>query len=336
MKRLPLVIGIIVSVLVSVVTGCGRAPRYDSRLLAADSLMQGNPDSAMAIVQAVSPDSLATEGDRAYRDLLLTQARYKCYITATSDSDINRALAYYRRHSGEREKLTRAYIYKGAVMEELGHPDSAMLYYKHAEATAAPDDYFNLGYVKFRIGYLYGNFYALNGKDIEKYEEAVDCFFHTNDTVYQIISLNNLGCVYRETMPNKAIFMFQQAADLAHELDDTTSIVSIYHSMIVLLYYQRKYHDAHQLIQEISHYQIEPACLNSSYYFCAANVYAKIGISDSAKFYFNLATQFEEDNPDRYKMDYLNSLGEIALANNDTVSYLKYRDASKHIADSIK
>ena len=130
--------------------------------------------------------------------------------------------------------------------------------------------------------------------------------------------------------------MFQQAADLAHELDDTTSIVSIYHSMIVLLYYQRKYHDAHQLIQEISHYQIEPACLNSSYYFCAANVYAKIGISDSAKFYFNLATQFEEDNPDRYKMDYLNSLGEIALANNDTVSYLKYRDASKHIADSIK
>ena len=29
-------------------------------------------------------------------------------------------------------------------MEELGHPDSAMHYYKTAEVTAAPDDYYNL------------------------------------------------------------------------------------------------------------------------------------------------------------------------------------------------
>ena len=119
---------LLMAVLVTAVTGCGGAHRYDGRLTAADSLMHDNPDSTLAIIQAVCPDSLTTEGDRAYRDLLLTQARYKCYIVATSDSDINRALAYYRQHKGEREKLTRAYIYKGAVMDELGHPDSAMFY----------------------------------------------------------------------------------------------------------------------------------------------------------------------------------------------------------------
>ena len=146
--------------LVAVVTGCHRAPRYDSRLVAADSLMHDYPDSALAIIDAVSLDSLATEADHAYRDLLITQARYKCYIVATTDSDINRALAYYQRHSGEREKLTRAYIYKGAVMEELGHPDSAMLYYKHAEANAAPNDYFNLGQINTRIASLYRIYYA--------------------------------------------------------------------------------------------------------------------------------------------------------------------------------
>ena len=159
-------------VLVAVVTGCGRAPRYDGRLVAADSLMRSNPDSALAVVEGVSRDSLATEGDRAYHDLLLTQARYRCYVTATSDSTINRALAYYRAHQGEQEKLTRAYIYKGAVMEELDHPDSAMIYYKHAEATAAPDDYFNLGYVKMRMGTLYRDHYSSDGKEIEKYEQA--------------------------------------------------------------------------------------------------------------------------------------------------------------------
>ena len=155
MKRLPVLISLVVAVLVTVVAGCGGMRRHDARLTAADSLMQSDPDSALAIVEAVCRDSLASEGDRAYRDLLLTQARYRCYIPATSDSDISRALAWYRAHDGEGEKLTRALIYKGAVMEELSRPDSAMLYYKQAEATAAPDDYFNLGYSNLRIAELY-------------------------------------------------------------------------------------------------------------------------------------------------------------------------------------
>ena len=147
MQRQPISPLIIILAVVAFLTACTPAAHYDGRLAAADSLMHDRPDSALAILQALHPDSLATQGDHAYRDLLLTQARYKCYITATTDSAINRALHYYRRHSHEQEKLTRAYIYKGAVMEELGHPDSAMHYYKTAEATAAPDDYFNLAYI---------------------------------------------------------------------------------------------------------------------------------------------------------------------------------------------
>ena len=164
--------------LMAVTTSCGGAYRYDSRLAAADSLMHDLPDSALALIQAVNPASLTRECDRAYHDLLLTQARYRCYITATSDSDINRALDYYRHHDSEREKLTRAYIYKGAVMEELGHPDSAMLYYKHAEATAAPTDYFTLGYVNMRMGSLYTDYYAFDGMGINKFEAALQYFKH--------------------------------------------------------------------------------------------------------------------------------------------------------------
>ena len=144
----------LILVLGAVVPGCHEAPRYDGRLAQADSLMLDKPDSALALLEGLDGATLATKGDSAYRDLLLTQARYRCYITATSDSAINRALAYYRAHPSEREKLTRAYIYKGAVMEELNHPDSAMLYYKHAEAVADPSDYFNLGYVKNAHGHI--------------------------------------------------------------------------------------------------------------------------------------------------------------------------------------
>ena len=228
MRRLPMVIWLVV-VLVAVVTGCGGAHRYDGRLVAADSLMRSNPDSALAILESLPSGGLTTEGDRAYHGLLISQARYKAYVTATSDSDINRALAYYRKHSGEREKLTRSYIYKGAVMEELGHPDSAMYYYKSAEATAASDDYFNLGYSKMRMGYLYGTVFEMDGIDIEKYKEAVECFYHTTDTDYQIMSLNNLGCVYRSTRPDDAMATLNKAMDLACKLNDTLYIIVVNH-----------------------------------------------------------------------------------------------------------
>ena len=102
MRGLTLIILTITVILGINVSGCHDTQNYDGRLTAADSMMRSNPDSALALVEGVCRDSLSAEGDRAYRDLLFTQARYRCYVTATSDSDINRALAYYRAHQGER------------------------------------------------------------------------------------------------------------------------------------------------------------------------------------------------------------------------------------------
>ena len=85
MKHLLWSIVATMAVLVAAVTGCGRAPRYDARLVAIDSLMHDAPDSALALVQAIG--TLPAPADSAYRNLLLTQARYRCYVTATSDSN---------------------------------------------------------------------------------------------------------------------------------------------------------------------------------------------------------------------------------------------------------
>ena len=113
-------------------TGCSGEGSYDKRLLMADSLMSVNADTALWRLEHINGEELGNARDRAYHALLLTQARYKCYVTATSDSAINTALKYYEQHPAEREKLTRAYLYKGAVMEELGQVEPAMTYYKKA------------------------------------------------------------------------------------------------------------------------------------------------------------------------------------------------------------
>lgn len=240
----------VMTMLVALATGCRGAHTHDERLRQADSLINDFPDSALTLIEAVNPTSLSAREDLAYRDLLLTQARYKCYIVATSDSDINRALDYYRQHKGEREKCTRAYIYKGAVMEELGSPDSAMFYYKLAEATAAPDDYANLGYVNMRMGALYRDYYTMDGKHIEKYETAIEYLQHTNDSKQLIRCMINLGSLYRLKRPDKSESILLSAKKSAHELNDTNLYIKSINSLIQTYYMQKRYRAARELIHE--------------------------------------------------------------------------------------
>ena len=277
---MPMVISLVV-VLVAIVTGCGRTPRYDGRLTAADSLMRSNPDSALAIVEAVVPDSLASEGDRAYHDLLLTQARYRCYITATTDSDINRALAYYQRHSGEREKLTRAYIYKGAVMEELGHPDSAMLYYKQAEAVATPDDYFNLGYTNLRIAQLYQSFYVNDSAVVHRMKQAAGLLTKAADTAYLITALGTQGAFPEIIGQDSARFYLRTAIELGKKVNSPKRFQ--YQSKLAgLHFYDGDYSRAKDLAMEVFREGRE-SCNEQQFYYYAARSYIHLGQLDSAR-----------------------------------------------------
>ena len=332
MKRLPVLIVAIALAMMAVVAGCGRTPRYDGRLVAADSLMRSAPDSALAIVADVCRDSLAAEGDRAYRDLLLTQARYRCYVTATSDSDINRALAYYRAHPKEREKLTRSYIYKGAVMEELDHPDSAMLYYKHAEATAAPDDYFNQGYVKMRMGALYRDYYSMDGYDIQKYEEALECFMHSDEKHYQLVCGIDLASLYRLMNQQKAQDLLMESMALAMQLKDTVNYVVCLKSLMGLCYYRGRFDKGRELSQlvmrDYSDFIDYEVCFNAS------KIYAKSGMPDSARYFLNLVGLENNSNP-VLKMSYFECMSELALAENDTVEHLKLEKRISDVEDSL-
>ena len=274
------------AVAMSLVTGCGRAPRYDGRLVAADSLMRGNPDSALAIVQAVSSDSLTTEGDRAYRDLLLTQARYKCYITATSDSDINRALAYYRHHNNEREKLTRAYIYKGAVMEELNHPDSAMLYYKHAEATADNKDYVNLGQINTRIADLYRKNYCNEQICYKKFEKAYKYHLLSSNKNLQFNSLYNMFMMNGITRQEQQNEIYRELIKLVDELADTSRMFKVYELRCrQLLRNDTTIRQAKEIaIDCLEKFRIY---INNDLLLDLAYIYAKEGKIDSALFFIN-------------------------------------------------
>ncbi len=330
MKRLPVVILLMVTALVAVVTGCRDEVRYDARLTAADSLLTTAPDSALALVETLTRDSLTTDGDRAYRDLLLTQARYKCYITATSDSDINRALAYYRAHSGEQEKLTRAYIYKGAVMEELGLPDSAMLYYKHAEATAASDDYFNLGYVNLKIAELYMDQLSQDSIAIQRLKESITYFGLINDTTYLISSLGSLGSFYGTIAPDSAIIYLDQAITLSKQYNPSLQY-SHKSTLAGIYFYQNDFASAKELAIDILKNGVD-YCNQTQFYYYAALSYIKMGYVDSAKSVLRIIPS-PLDAVD--SMNYYNTFAEIANAENNYEVYKEYNEQSHNLTERI-
>lgn len=274
------IILLLVLVLVAVVTGCGGA-HYDSRLAAADSLMQANPDSALAIVSSI--DSLATEGDRAYRDLLMTQARYKAYqdITASDDSAITHALTYYRAHDGEREKLTRSYLYKGAVMEVLEHVDSAMFYYKHAEAAAAPDDYFNLGYSNLRIAELYQNHFVNDSAVLSRMRKARSYFGHTPDTIYWVITDGVTGTYLFGKDNDSAKIFLERAIDYARLIGSDNYY--FYQSKLAGVYfYEEDYATAKRLALDIINHS-KDGWDDNKYYYYASRSFIKLSQLDSAR-----------------------------------------------------
>jgi len=326
---------VIAAVLVAVVMGCSGAHRYDARLVAADSLMQPAPDSALAIVEALPADSLADEGDRAYRALLLTQALYRCYIVATSDSGINRALAYYRAHSGEREKLTRAYIYKGAVMDELGHPDSAMFYYKHAEATADEKDYVNLGQINTRIADLYRRYYGDKEICFEKYGNALKYYKFLGDKPkQQNCYFNMAGCVGITGRGNAEDYL-EQALELAVELNDSLSIVKCYElwSRQLSMEDSTRSEAKRIALKCLNNY---PKFMNLDLIIDLAFIYVMDDMIDSARYYLNIAERYPaNDHMGQIQTRKNSILAMIAKSQKNPVQNNYYSSESQRVSDSI-
>ena len=326
MKHLVTVI-LVMLVLGAMVSGCDGTPHYDSRLTAADSLMRSAPDSALTIVDAIDRGSLASEADRAYRDLLLTQARYRCYVTATSDSDINRALAWYRAHPSEREKLTRAYIYKGAVMDELHHPDSAMLYYKHAEAVADTSDYYTMGYINLRIGTLYQNILYKDSFVVARMKKATKYFKTVGETNMLISSIGTQGLYKNVVGKDSAYRLLERAISLGKEAKSPKRFF-FQSKLATYNFYDQDYQRAKDLALDIIQ-NAKDYCEDNKFYYYAARSYIKLNRMDSALWVKSMIPP-PVDAVDSMNWHLLQ--GELAQATDDYRSYA-YHKQEAHMID---
>lgn len=333
--KLLLHIWFVLMILAGILVGCNRAPQYDSRLLAADSIIYKQYKLALKQLDSIKPEELTNSADRAYYALLLTQARYLNYFDSLSDQDINYALNYYKKHDSEHEKLSRAYLIKGGVLEDHNKPDSAMYYYKLAEDNAHENgDNFNNGYALLRMSKLYISHHAYDGRDIENMEQALAYFKLANDTTYQIVCLKELGALYRTRNADFAETRLKDGIALSKIAKDTDNLLSCYNNLAYLYFmrgqkekdYNRK---AYNELQHIKSYGLKG--LRDNIYTTFACVYANVGKPDSAILLLKLSNYDEQDEFSRHSNNYLEAIGQIAKAQGDLNKYYKL----SHESDSI-
>ncbi|MDE7407939.1 MAG: hypothetical protein K2M76_05915, partial [Muribaculaceae bacterium] len=128
--------GIVYVVIASVllccaVTGCSDR-RASEVLPRAAAVMDYVPDSALVWLEQLDGSRLHGE-QRADYALLLTQARYKCYVPQTSDSLISIAVDYYDRGDEYGDRLVKALYYKAEILNEAGDRTHSLLTAMQAE-----------------------------------------------------------------------------------------------------------------------------------------------------------------------------------------------------------
>ena len=313
----------------------GGAPSYDSWLSRVDSLLRCNePDSALRLLTAIDGAKLSSAGDRAYHALLLTQAQYRCYADITSDSIINVALDYYKHHAMEQEKLTRAYIYKGAVMEVLGDAEQAMSLYKQALSVASRFDHFNQGYANMRIGSLYRDYLVMDSADITSFKEALNHFEQVPDSFYMAQCLSTIGNSYGAISKRDSALKYLERADTLIKALHLTSIeIKNQRYLADLKMFSPSVEDvitAKEIAVKLADKESDE---RDHVVLIAAYTLAKLNKADSARYYL---AQVEKDKlSDGLRVLYYDCFAELARKQGDIGDFVDNYKLADNIADSL-
>ena len=324
-----LVLCVSVVVMLAVASCSGHSDRPG--LVALDSLILQDPDSACELLAAYPADSLPTVDDRAYHALLTTIADYKAYRPATTDSVINIALNHYDHNGANQDHRMRSLLYKGCVMEELGDPEQAIEYYKRAETVCPTEDYFHNGYINLRKASLYHLSFS-DSISLDVYAKAIRYFHKVNERHYEPLCLNSMGMLYSHLGNyDLATLKILQAISIAEESSDSINMCVGYNNLSFLYYERHKYCDVINTSKKLIKLG-ESFPLNQTCYNIISISFAKLGRPDSAEIFLNLAPKpiQIEDSILRWR-----AIAELAYARGDLKTYAYNNDIAINKSDSV-
>lgn len=169
--------------------------RYNSTVVAAEELMQEQPDSALTLLQSIEPSSLRGERRKAKFALLYSQALDKNYIDTDNDSLIHPAVKYFENHGTNEDKYL-AFYYLGRVQCNAQDYTNAVISYTQAKDYAEKQgDHYFLGLIYSQLGDIHSTYYNYPSS-IDAYNEAHKQYCQTTNKAHQHYALLDLAAAY--------------------------------------------------------------------------------------------------------------------------------------------
>lgn len=164
-----------------VIGACSHTPQSTIDAMdRAESLMEIHPDSALAILGTISPESLRSKADKARCSLLTTMAVDKTTYQITDFKLLQPALDYYLQYGNADQKLKTLY-YEGRYHMDQGEDGKALnSFLKAYELRNQCTDSFAIARLEIAQGYMYRQEYqydkylSLNLRAAEIYKSIKD------------------------------------------------------------------------------------------------------------------------------------------------------------------
>lgn len=199
--------------LVVIAAGCtGNKAR--NKLYDVDSLLTKDmPDSALAILEGIKDKNLQNEENQAYYKLLKTQTLYRLYKPITNDSMIDQSIRYYERYY-DKDKLARAYYYKGELLCERGKTSDGIVFIKKAEQVVDKSNIILLHHIYTSLAFYnrMANEYDLSLLYIKK---ALACARKAKEIDWELYALDLMATDYTHLeKPDSADICIKQCLNL--------------------------------------------------------------------------------------------------------------------------
>lgn len=316
----------------AILGGCGDGA--DNRqLVDIDTLLaQNQAEVALQMLNAINTSSYSNK-DRAYFDLLTTQANHDCCIAVTNDSNINMAAKYFKAHH-DQEKHARALLYQGYINAEMGNLDKAVAHLRQAEDISIDNDLKTRALAKMTMGELYQS-QVIGAKTLgaSKYREALALFNRLDDKPNQIICLSELGGLYRinKEKQDSAMYYINAAISLAKSEIKPQYVVANLFSRAEYCAARGDYlgakNDAVEAISWLGNLKTHPRI-----HYIAALAYLQLGRLDSASYYMRHAPEMATaaDSIMHYQL-----LANFARREGKADDAFDYLTMTHHLADSV-